>query len=143
MDVSLISLLSSAGVAGVVVMLMLTGALVTGREFGKLEKANGELQSALAAERQRNADLLLWTSTGVRALQAVARVAQERHDTPPGGLPVLSEEPLCRFAGGGGASAPWTRRYRMPGQSTPVPQPCWRRPVRAWSARLSGSGSAT
>lgn len=93
MDVSLVSLLSSAGVAGIVVMLLLTGALVTGREFAKLEQANESLQSALAAERQRNADLLTWTATGVRALQAVSRVAEGRGNTPPQGLPAISGDP--------------------------------------------------
>lgn len=78
MDNSLILVLENAGVAGVVVLLIIFGLLVTGREHKKLERAFDKSQEALALERQRNADLTLWMFTGTRALQAVAQVAEER-----------------------------------------------------------------
>lgn len=85
MDSAIITFLSNAGTAGIVLVLILIGQLVTGREHKRLEAENDALTQALAMERQRNADLLVWASTGAKALQAVAQVAQERAPSPEGG----------------------------------------------------------
>lgn len=91
MDISLVSLFINAGLAGVVVVMLITGILVTGREYNRMERTVDRLQEALETERRRNSDLLLWASTGTRAIQAVAQVATERTApgalTPPHGMP--------------------------------------------------------
>lgn len=83
MDVSVVEWLLNFGVAGLVIVLLITGALVTGREHGRLETENDKLREALMVERQRNADLMTWASVGARAFQAVADVAKEKHNDPP------------------------------------------------------------
>lgn len=82
MDTAVVTFLVNAGMAGVVVFLLLSGILVTGREHKRLEGENDALKQALSLERQRNADMLVWASTGAKALQAVAQVAQERAPEP-------------------------------------------------------------
>jgi len=83
------ALLSNAGIGGIILLLLLTGQLVTGSEHKRLADDFEKQSRALEIERQRNADLLIWASTGARALQAVAQVAEERNPssvkTPPGG----------------------------------------------------------
>ena len=76
-DISLVSLFVNAGLAGVVVVMLITGILVTGREYGRMERALDRTQEALEVERRRNSDLMIWAATGTRAMQAVAQVAAE------------------------------------------------------------------
>lgn len=92
MGAAALDLLTSAGVAGVVVILLILGVLVTGREHEKLERENEKLREALMIERQRNADLMTWAATGARALDSLSELAKERRhdDTPPGGIPVVA-----------------------------------------------------
>lgn len=87
MDTALVSLFVNAGLAGVVVILLITGILITGREYERVLRALEKSEDALALERQRNADLLVWASTGTRALQAVARVAEEAAPQQRAGSP--------------------------------------------------------
>lgn len=77
MDAVVIEWLVNFGVAGIVIILLLTGLLVTGREHARLEKENGHLQDALTLERQRNNDLLSWAAIGANAMRAVSTVAKE------------------------------------------------------------------
>lgn len=100
------SLFINAGLAGVVVVMLITGILVTGREYTRMERTVDKLQEALDIERRRNSDLLLWASTGTRAIQAVAQVATERAPgviTPPQGMP-QARGGLCTSTGGGTAA---------------------------------------
>ena len=83
MDTALVTLLINLGWGGIILMLLITGSLVTGREHKRLEDENDNLKQALATERQRNSEMLVWAATGSRALQAVAQVAQERAQPPP------------------------------------------------------------
>lgn len=66
------------GVAGVVLVLLVTGGLVPGFIYKNLQKANDKLADALATERQRNADLQQMAATGAKALDALAQVAEEQ-----------------------------------------------------------------
>ena len=77
MGVSVAEWLLNFGVAGVVIVLLVTGALVPGFVFKELQRAFEKQADALIVERQRNADLQQMASTGARALDALARVAQE------------------------------------------------------------------
>lgn len=83
MDSTLITLLTNAGLAGVVVVLLLTGVLVTGREHKRLEDDCEKKQQALDLERERNNTLMVWAVTGTKALQAVEQVARERSGGDP------------------------------------------------------------
>lgn len=96
MDVSVVEWLLNFSALGVILLLLITGALVTGREHKKLETENEKLLDALKVERQRNADLMTWASVGARAFQAVAEVAKEKHGdppTPPGGFAAVPPGP--------------------------------------------------
>jgi hypothetical protein len=65
------------GAFGIVLVLLLTGALVPGFFYKKLEKENETLRDALTVERQRNSDLQQFAVTGQKAITALAEVAQE------------------------------------------------------------------
>jgi Tfp pilus assembly protein PilN len=78
MGVSVAEWLLNFGVAGVVLVLIVTGALVPGFVFKDLQKANEKLTDALSVERQRNADLQQMAATGAKALDSLAQVAQEQ-----------------------------------------------------------------
>ena len=56
MDSSLAIILANAGVAGVVVILMITGWLVPKPFYAKLEQENRDLKEALKLEKQRGTD---------------------------------------------------------------------------------------
>lgn len=75
------------GLAGVVILLLITGQLVTGREHKKLEQENEKLKEALVLQRETNAEFLQYALTGTKYIRAVAQVAEEQR-TPPPGLPV-------------------------------------------------------
>jgi uncharacterized protein YoaH (UPF0181 family) len=78
MGVSLAEWLLNFGVAGVVILLMVTRMLVPGFIYADLQKANEKLADALTVERQRNADLQQMAATGAKALDALAQVAEEQ-----------------------------------------------------------------
>lgn len=78
MSVSVAEWLLNFGVAGVVVVLMVTGLLVPGFIYKDLQRANEKLADALAVERQRNSDLQQMASTGAHALDALREVAEEQ-----------------------------------------------------------------
>lgn len=79
------------GALGVFVILMLTGVLVPGFFYRKLEKENETYRDALAVERQRNADLQQFAATGQKAIVALAEVAQENRGLRGGGYPAKGE----------------------------------------------------
>jgi hypothetical protein len=68
------SLLLNYGALGVVLILLLTGVLVPGFVYRKLERENETYRDALSVERQRNADLQQFAVTG----QTVSRALQPR-----------------------------------------------------------------
>lgn len=78
MSLSVAEWLLNFGVAGVVIVLLVTGVLVPGSIYHKLEDAYEKLSDALAVERQRNADLQQMAATGAKALDALAQVAEEQ-----------------------------------------------------------------
>jgi len=89
-DTALVTLLINLGWGGIILVLLVGGQLVTGREHKRLEGDYDRSQQALQIERQRNAEMLVWAATGSRAMQAVAQVAQERAQPPP---PPAEENP--------------------------------------------------
>jgi hypothetical protein len=78
MSVSLAEWLLNFGVAGVVLLLIVTGMLIPGYIYKDLQRANEKLADALSVERQRNADLQQMAATGAKALDSLAQVAQEQ-----------------------------------------------------------------
>jgi len=58
------SLLLNYGALGVVLILLLTGVLVPGFVYRKLERENETYRDALSVERQRNADLQQFAVAG-------------------------------------------------------------------------------
>lgn len=78
MSISTTEWLLNFGVAGLVIVLILTGVIVPGFLYKELQRTNEKLADALELERQRNTDLQQLAATGVRALDALREVAQER-----------------------------------------------------------------
>lgn len=78
MSVSVVEWLANFGVAGVVLLLLVTGTVVPGFIYKDLQRAHEKQGDALAVERQRNADLQQLAATGVHALDAMREVAEER-----------------------------------------------------------------
>jgi hypothetical protein len=78
MSISTIEWLANFGVAGVVLILTITGMLVPGFIYKDLQRTNEKLADALAVERQRNADLQQMAATGAHALDALREVAEEQ-----------------------------------------------------------------
>lgn len=78
MGIDVSSMLTNFGALGVVLLLLVTGVLVPGWAYRKLEKENQDYRDALQVERQRNSDLQQFASTGQKALASLAEVAAER-----------------------------------------------------------------
>jgi hypothetical protein len=72
--------LMNFGALGVVLVLILSGILVPGFFYRKLERENEVYRDALSVERQRNSDLQQFAATGQKAIAALAQVAEERRD---------------------------------------------------------------
>ena len=72
MGIDTTSLLLNYGALGVVLILLLTGVLVPGFVYRKLERENETYRD------QRNADLQQFAVTGQKAIVALAEVAEER-----------------------------------------------------------------
>ena len=64
MGIDTTSLLLNYGALGVVLILLLTGVLVPGFVYRKLERENETYRDALSVERQRNADHQQFAVTG-------------------------------------------------------------------------------
>jgi len=72
------SLLLNYGALGVVLILLLTGVVVPGFVYRKLERENETYRDALSVGQQRNADLQQFAVTGQKAIVALTEVAEER-----------------------------------------------------------------
>ncbi len=68
------------GAAGLIAFLLITGVLVPGWMYRKLEEANEKLQTALTLERERNQGLQQVATTGAQAMQALVEVAKEQRE---------------------------------------------------------------
>lgn len=77
MGIDTVQSLLNFGALGIVVILILTGVLVPGYFYRKLERENETYRDALSVERQRNSDLQQFAATGQKAIVALAEVAQE------------------------------------------------------------------
>lgn len=80
MDLSSAEWFINFGALGLVLVLIMTGALVPGWVHRSLERAYEKSQDALAVERQRNADLQQMTAIGSKALAALEQVAVEERE---------------------------------------------------------------
>lgn len=77
MDSAFLTVLINAGVAGVIVILMMTGYLVPKWVYKKLEKENKALREAYELQRQRSIET---TNQGVvtnQLIQALVDVAEQ------------------------------------------------------------------
>lgn len=78
MGVSVVEWLLNFGLGGLIIFLLATGVLVPGFIYKDLQRANEKKDDALAVERQRNADLQQMATTGAKALDALAQLAEEQ-----------------------------------------------------------------
>ncbi len=103
MGIDVAGLLTTYGPLGLVVVFLMTGLLVPGWTYRKLEKENDRLESALDVERQRNADLRQFLSLGQKTFTTLAEVAEERRGIPvsPAGPPGAGGPPSATVGGGG------------------------------------------
>lgn len=82
MDTAILTVLVNAGVAGIVIILLIAGWLVPKWAYSKLEEENRLLQEALDLQRQRNADMASQMGITNQLIGAVVELAEERK---PGG----------------------------------------------------------
>lgn len=78
MDIDTTSFLLNYRALGVVLILLLTGVVVPGFVYRKLERENETYRDALSVGQQRNADLQQFAVTGQKAIVALTEVAEER-----------------------------------------------------------------
>ena len=83
MDSALVTVLINAGIAGVVVLLMIFKWLVPKWVYDKAEAEARYYREALELERQRNAELASTTDTTTKLIGALADLATERRALPP------------------------------------------------------------
>lgn len=94
MDSELITLLSNAGTAGIVVILLILGLLVPKWAYSKLEEENKLLREALHLERQRNGEVSSQAGVTNQLIGALVDLAGE-HSKPRGGASDLSWKDLA------------------------------------------------
>ena len=86
MDSTLVTVLINAGVAGVVVILLIAGWLVPKWAYSKLEQENKSLREALQLERQRAGEAASTHAVTNQLIGALVDLAAERKGvTPPEG----------------------------------------------------------
>jgi len=78
MDSAIITVLINAGVAGVVILLMMFGWLVPKWAYSRLEDENRDLREALRLERQRNAEIGGTAGITNQLIGALVNLADER-----------------------------------------------------------------
>lgn len=78
MGVSVVEWLLNFGLGGLIIFLMVTGVIVPGFIYKELQRQVEKLSDALAVERQRNSDLQQAATTGAKALDALAQLAEEQ-----------------------------------------------------------------
>lgn len=78
MDSALITVLTNAGTAGTVVLLMIFGWIVPKWAYQKLEDENKSLHKALDLERQRSGDATSQAATTNQLIGALVDLAAER-----------------------------------------------------------------
>ena len=78
MDSALITVLTNAGVAGVVVILLILGWLVPKWAYSRLEEENRHLREALEAERQRAGEAAASAGVTNQLIGALVDLAAER-----------------------------------------------------------------
>jgi Tfp pilus assembly protein PilN len=103
-SVSVVEWLLNFGVAGVVLVLLVTGVVVPGFVYKELQRDNDKLADALAVERQRNADLQQMAATGAKALDALAEVAQEQRARHALEEAAVQKASRARLPSGGGGT---------------------------------------
>ena len=87
MDSTLVTVLINAGVAGVVVILLILGFLVPKWAYSRLEQENKSLREALELERQRAGEAASTQTVTNQLIGALVDLAAERKglQTPPEG----------------------------------------------------------
>src|SRR5215469_15462418 len=128
MDSALLLVLTNAGVAGVVIILMIGGWLVPRWIYKNLEKENKHLREALDLERQSRKEALnQGVTTTNQLIGALVNLAEKRHTGEQVALRSGSKESLCDGSGGlagngGSARRRHARRLRGPAGT-------WRKPA--------------
>jgi len=78
MDSAIITVLINAGVAGIVIILLIAGYLVPKWAFSRLEDENHDLREALILERQRNKEIAGTADVTNQLIGALVNLAEER-----------------------------------------------------------------
>lgn len=85
MDTTLITFLSNAGTAGIVVVLLAIGVLVPRWAYKKLEEENRLLREALDTERLRANDVTKSAGVTNQLIEAIVNLAVEQRKEKPAG----------------------------------------------------------
>lgn len=78
MDSAIVTVLINAGVAGIVVILLISGFLVPKWVYSRLENENKDLRQALQLERQRNKEVASAAGVTNQLIGALVNLAEER-----------------------------------------------------------------
>ena len=78
MDSAVLTVLINAGVAGIVVFLLIMGLLVPKWAYRKLEKENESWREAYELQRQRNNELASQMGIANQLIEAVRELAEAR-----------------------------------------------------------------
>ncbi len=78
MDSAILTVLVNAGVAGIVIILIIAGWLVPKWAFSKLEDENNSLREALRLERQRNSETTSQLGITNQLIGALVELAEKR-----------------------------------------------------------------
>jgi hypothetical protein len=84
-DSALVTVLTNAGVAGVVIIFLIMGWLVPKWAYSKLEEENRHLREALELERQRAGEAASTQGVTNQLIGALVDLAVERKRLTPGG----------------------------------------------------------
>jgi len=79
MDSAIITVLLNAGVAGVVILLLMFGWLVPKWAYSRLEDENKDLREALRLERQRNGEIASTAGVTNQLIGALVDLAESRN----------------------------------------------------------------
>jgi hypothetical protein len=78
MDTAVLTVLVNAGVAGIVIVLLIMGWLVPKWAYSKLEEENRLLREALSLERQRNGEVVSQMGITNQLVGALVELAESR-----------------------------------------------------------------
>ena len=150
MDSNLASILiTNAGIAGIVIVLIITGYLVPKSYYTKLDEENTHLKEALRLERQRANEVTASAAITNHLIGALTDLAAEKHPhhednpEPARGDSLLCCTCTCICACSGIGAGTLTSGYRPPSRKRNSPARHWKTPAKTPPASRTSRGETT